>query len=247
LLCPEGIILAADMRETTMNTITAEIIGFRDKVKKIYRVKKKTNVGISCWGLAEVRRTGVPNKDIVPYLAEFDHSSIERGDTVDAIAGKLKQCLENVTPPISSRMGFHVAGYIDLEGHRAPHLRHVFRWDWHRPGEFTNENSHTEYHLPYGDRVSYKTRKEYPTLFNGDNLIANALFNYAPSIRPYCGVVTHLLSLNDCIELAKLVISTSIQRLNYFFDLRQFRKIPPIVGGGVKIAKITEINGFEWV
>jgi hypothetical protein len=144
-------------------------------------------------------------------------------------------------------MGFHVVGYSNGAAHRAPHLRHVFHSDWHRPGEFTNEDCHTEYHLPNGDKVLYKVRKEYPTLFNGDNLIANALFNYAPSIRPYYGVVTHLLSLHECIELAKLIISTSIQQLNYFFDLRQFQRIQPIVGGGVKMAKITEINGFEWV
>ena len=247
LLCPEGIVLATDMRETIIDKYTGDIIRYRDGVQKIYRVKKNTNAGISCWGLAEIASQNAQRKDIVPYLKEFDRSSVMRGDTVDVIAEKLKESLESVTPPIDDRMGFHVAGYIDFEGHRVPHLRHVFRWDWHNPGKFTNEDCHAEYHLPNGDRVLYKTRKEYPPLFNGDNLIANALFNYAPNIKPYYDIVPHLLSLRDCIELAKLVVSTSIQRLNYFFDVRQFQKIPPIVGGGVRIAKITEINGFAWV
>jgi hypothetical protein len=145
-------------------------------------------------------------------------------------------------------MGFHVAGYVDSETGRVPHLRHVFRSDWHEPGEFINEDCHIEYHLaPYGDKVSYRKRKDYPILFNGDNLVANALFNFAPMIRPYYNIVPHLLSLSQCIELAKLVISTSIQRLNYFFDIRQFQKIPPTVGGGVKIAQITETEGFKCV
>jgi hypothetical protein len=92
-------VLAADMRETTVDTITGHITGFRDGIRKIYYVKKKTDVGISCWGLAEVTRAGLPDKDIMPYLAEFDRSFVEAGDSVDDIAGKLKQCLENVAPP----------------------------------------------------------------------------------------------------------------------------------------------------
>ena len=239
--------LATDKRETTIDKYTGEIIRYRDDIQKIYRVKKKTNVGISCWGLAEIAPQNVPKKDIVPYLREFDSSFVRIGDTVNIIAEKLKQNLESITPPIDSRMGFHVAGYVNSGDHKIPHLRHVFRWDWHSPGKFTDEDCHAEYHFPNGDKVLYKTRKEYPALFNGDNLIANALFNYPTSINPHCSIVPHLLSLNDCIKLAKLVVSTSIQRLNYFFDLRQFQKIPLIVGGGVRIAKITESNGFAWV
>lgn len=248
LLCPEGIVMATDMRETLLDTTTWEIIRYRDKVKKIFHVKKKTNVGISCWGLAEIRRRGMPKKDIIPYLKEFDRSIAERGDTVDILAKKLKQCLEDVTPQIKSNMGFHIAGYIEGNGGKVPHLRHVFHSDWHNPGEFTNEDCHCEYHIPpHGDKVTYRTRKEYPPLFNGDNLIANALFNYAPSIRPYYGIVPHLLSLKDCIDLAKLVIGASIQRLNYFFDLRFFQKIPQTVGGRMSIATITRGTGFRWV
>lgn len=247
LLCPKGIVLATDTRETIRDKYTGDIIKHRDGVQKIYQVKHNTNVGISCWGLAEVVSQGQSKKDIVPYLEEFDSSVVEEGDTVDTIAEKLKEKLEGVTPRIDDRMGFHVAGYINSDDHKVPHLNHVFHWNWHGPGEFTNEDCHVEYHLPNGNKVLYKVRKEYPPLFNGDNLVANALFNYAPNIQPYYSIVPHLLSLKDCIELAELVVSTSIQRLNYFFDLTQFQKIPPIVGGGVRIATITESNGFEWI
>lgn len=238
LLCPEGIVLGADMRITKIDPHTHQILDYKDGVKKIYRVKKNTQVGISYWGLAEYR-----NKKILQHLKDFDRLSVKKDDTVDDIANRLKEYLENVTPSIDCRMGLHVAGYKD----GVPRLRHVFHWNWHDPGKFTNEDCHIEYHRPNGNKVSYRIRKDYPALFNGDNLIANALFNYAPRIQPYYDIVPHLLSLKDCIDLAKLIISVSTQRLNYYFDQRRFQKIPPTVGGGITIAKITRNQGFKWV
>jgi len=245
ILCPEGIVLAADTRETTINRDTHEILCYRDNVKKIYSVKKGTNVGISCWGLAEVERACKPKKDTIPFLREFSHLYVKRGDTVDTISEKLKQCMARVTPPINDgrRMGFHVAGFVD----GVPHLRHVFHEYWHAPGDYANENCHEEYHLSTGDKVLYKTRRRYPTLFNGDNLIANALFNYASFLQNYCGIRTSQLTLEECVKLARIIISVSIQRLDYFFDLRKFRKIPQTVGGGTKIAEITRTDGFKWI
>jgi hypothetical protein len=247
LLCPEGIVMATDSRETTRDRFTGDMMRTRDDVRKIYRVKKQTNIGISCWGLAEIRFQNGTRKDILPYLKEFDNTLVAVGDTVDIIAGKLKGHMENIRPPVEDRMGLHVAGFVCSEDHRIPCLRHVFHSDWHEPGIFSNEDCHKEYHLPNGDSIIFQTRKDYPPLFNGDNLIANALFNYAPKIRPYYDIVPDLLSLQDCIDLAKLIVSTSIDRLNYFFDITQFKKVPQIVGGRVKMAKITENQGFEWV
>ena len=83
-------------------------------------------------------------------------------------------------------------------------------------------------------------------MFNGDNLVANALFNYASSIRPYYGIIPQLLSLKECIELAKLVVSTSINRLDYFFDIRKRDKVPQTVGGQPKLA-IIDKEKFEWI
>lgn len=98
-----------------------------------------------------------------------------------------------------------------------------------------------------GDTVRYRTRKDYPTLFNGDSFIANALFNYSAQIQPYYYLEPHELSLEDCISLAKFVIDISIQRLDYFFDSRKFKKIDPKpVGGDSSIATITLKRGFEW-
>jgi hypothetical protein len=54
------------------------------------------------------------------------------------------------------------------------------------------------------------------------------------------------LSLEECIELADLIVGMSIQRLNYYVD-PDYRKVPKTVGGEVSIAKITQAKGFEWV
>jgi len=245
LLCPKGIVLAADTRETIRNKYTGDIDVNRDDVEKIICLSNSDNVGISCWGLAEVEEEGQQKKDIIPFLKEFD-ATITKGDNVDAVAEKLKNRLEKALPTLDNGMGFHIAGYIQADGHKVPRLRHVFH-SWQQPGKFTNENSHNEYHLPNGDKITYQVAKEYPILFNGDNLVANALFNYAPYIKPYFRIVPHLLSLDECVELAKLVVSTSISRLNYYFDIRQYKKIPPIVGGSARIVTITEDGKFNWI
>lgn len=126
----------------------------------------------------------------------------------------------------------------------APRLGHVFHESWHPLGEFTNEDCHSEYHPRYDLMVKYRKPKPYPVLFNGDNVIANALFNYPP--YPYSAIRPIMLSLDDCVELAKLIISTSIQRLNYYFDQRMRRnEIPKTVGGSILsqqlIAKVDSI------
>jgi hypothetical protein len=67
-------------------------------------------------------------------------------------------------------------------------------------------------------------------------------------IQPYYYLSPHELSLDECINLAKFVIGASIQRLDYFFDSRKFKKIDPKpVGGEPSVAKITAEKGFEWV
>lgn len=245
LLCPQGIVLATDMRETKFyREWEKKEPEVKDGIKKIYAFKNDTNVAASCWGLAEIA-TKKERTDILPFLEGFDNENLKKGFTIDDIAKSLTAKLESIDPKIERSMGIHIAGYID----KKPKLRHVFHSNWHKAGEFTNEDCHSEYHLPEtGDSVYYRTKIDYPTLFNGDSLIANALFNYSAQIQPYYYLSTLELSLEDCVSLAKFVIDTSIQRLDYFFDSRKFKKIDPKpVGGEPCIAQITLEKGFEWL
>jgi hypothetical protein len=241
LICPEGIVLATDMRITRTDPETGNILDFIDRVPKIYHVEKN-NTGISYWGLAKIQ-----SRQIIQHLKDFEKEHLDQDDSVDKTAEKLKEYLEKIAPPIKDLMGLHIAGYIKEGSAIHPRLRHVFHWSWHKPGEFTNENCHEEYHFSNGDRVLFREKRKYPALFNGDNLVANALFNYAPRIRPYYRILTNKLSLKECIELANLIINASIQRIHYFFDVRYFQKIPPTVGGGVQMAQITASEGFRWI
>ena len=240
--CPEGIVLATDTRETTIYEnwldMKPKVV---DGIKKIYRVRNKVNVAIACWGLAEIPTTDNKKVDIISYLANFDRSKLGDGETVDSIADKLRTDLESISPPIDGSMGCHIAGFVGSDESRKPKLRHVFHCaGWHNAGEFTNENCHTEYHTIYGNKVTFRVEKDYPVLFNGDSLIANLLFNYAPKIEQYYGIIPNKLTLQNCEELAKMIIGTSIQRLDYFFDLRKFERMDKAVGGGIDITRITK-------
>lgn len=232
--------MAADSRITEVNPSTNQVLRYIDDIKKVYYVSS-ANLGISYWGLAEIR-----GKLLLDFLAEFETSVIEKTDTIDGVAEKLKNQLQNVEPKIQVRMGLHLAGYMKKEEDYIPRLRHVFHEHWHSAGEFTNEDCHLEYHHE-GKRIPFPSYFSYPVLFNGDNSIANCLFNYIPTMtKGTQRIQNELLTLDECLELTRLVLNTSIQRLNYYVD-PGLRKVPKTVGGDIFIAKITQAKGFEWV
>lgn len=143
-------------------------------------------------------------------------------------------------------MGLHLAGYLVKDDKAIPQLRHIFHERWHDDGEFTNENCHKEAYLN-GKRFLFKSYVPYPPLFNGDNAIANCLINFIPAMtKGKQKIQPDLLTLEECLELAELVVGMSIKRLNYYVDTES-RKVPKTVGGKVLIAKITPTEGFEWV
>ena len=230
--------MAADSRITYVHQITKQILHHEDNIKKIYHVST-AKIGISYWGLAEVE-----NKKMLDFLTEFEESQVVKTDTVDTISGKLRKRLQNIRPRVQSRMGFHLAGYVKNENSvYIPRLRHLFHERWHSPGDFANENCHVEYHLK-GTRMPITPPILYPVLYNGDNAIANAIFNYIPAITNQ-RIEPTLLTLDECLELSEFIVGSVIQRINYYINLNQ-RRIPEPVGGKIHIVKITAEKGFEW-
>ena len=212
-----------------------------DGVQKIYQMKK-TQIGISQWGYVGFK----DEKTVLDHLTKFEKDCVTNTNTVDDVAEKLKEYLENVSPKIEDTGGFHLAGCIKEGETQSYRLRHVFHETWHDDGKFTNENCHTEYHDPYGNKMIFHDRKSYPVLFNGDNFVANALFNYAPIVSNGFRIKPELLSLQEAEELSKLILETAVNRLTYFFGPNQ-RKALPTTGGQIVISKITCQTGFEWV
>jgi hypothetical protein len=242
ILCPQGIVLAADSVATIRSPFSLQVEKIIPNIQKIYRFSKKP-FGASFWGMGIVQ-----NKPILDFLADFEKSSVEKTDTIDQVADKLRNSLSQVTPQISDSMGLHLAGYAIIEGKTdpQPQLRHIFHESWHPAGVFVAENCHIESLAPNGVQA-FPAYRPYPPLFNGDNAIANCLINYIPYMKQGRQKIEPAsLKLEECVELAELVVGVSIQRLNYYVD-PQYRKIPKIVGGTVYIAKITQENGFEWV
>ena len=183
---------------------------------------------------------------MLDFLTEFEETHIDITDTIDDVAEKLKNYLQNVEPKIHVRMGLHLTGYVKKKEEHTPRLRHIFHERWHSSGEFTNEDSNIEWHRN-GERIPFSSYRSFPALFNGDNAIANCLFNYIPSItRGRQRIQTDLLTLDECLDLAELIVGLSIQRLNYYVDTR-LERIPKTVGGKIFVAKITPAKGFEWV
>ena len=175
ILCPHGIVLAADSAATKRNPINFEVESIETNFKKIYCISK-TNFGVSCWGLGKIN-----GKTILDFLAEFEESYVEKADTIDDVAKKLVCFLQKEFSDNTDRMGMHLAGYMTIEGKAVPQLRHIFHERWHEAGEFVNENSHVEA-LSKGGRIPFPVYQPYPPLFNGDNTIANCLINFIPAM-----------------------------------------------------------------
>jgi hypothetical protein len=173
ILCPYGIVLAADSVGTIRNHFSNEIEKIIPNVQKIYGFSK-VPFGTSFWGLGVVE-----DKPTLDFLAEFEESSVEKTDTLDQVADKLREHLSKVTPKISDGMGLHLAGYVTIEGKPTPQLRHIFHETWHAAGDFVAENCHIE-SLSAKGRIKFPSYLPYPPLFNGDNAIANCLVNFIP-------------------------------------------------------------------
>ena len=67
ILCPHGIVLAADGVVTKRNPFSGDVEKIYPYFRKIYKFSK-TKFGVSCWGLGRIN-----GLLILDFLAEFDH------------------------------------------------------------------------------------------------------------------------------------------------------------------------------
>lgn len=243
IACPEGIVLAGDRRISRELTDGNWEFAERDKIYGFRNGK----MGASYWGLAEIREEET-RISTSKYLKDFDRKYVESGDDVHSVADKLKDALESVRPKIRKRMGVHATGYSEDNGDKYPVIRHVFHESWNEPGQFVNEYCNTEYHLLDGGKVEYPY-DPWRAVFNGDPIVPNVFFNYFGSL-PYGldrYIVIDKLSLNECVQLANLLVSTAGEILKYMYETREIlRKVPQVIKG-ISVAKITRVQGFNWV
>ena len=232
--------MAADSVATIRNQFSGEVEKIIPNIQKIYGFSK-VGFGTSFWGLGTIQ-----GKPLLDFLAYFEEKEVEKTDTLDQVAEKLTNALRKALPKNTDRMGLHLAGYAKTKSGNVPQLRHIFHEEWHSAGEFVCENCHKESLGEIGQTI-FRDYRPYPPLFNGDNAIANCLINFIPAMtQQNQRIQPASLNLDECIDLADLVVGVSIQRLNYYVD-PEYRKVPKTVGGTVYIAKITQAKGFEWV
>jgi len=237
LSCPEGIVFATDRRITRVDK-DGNIKKYQDNIDKIYKFSK-VPIGASYWGLATVN-----SRTMLGHFKRFEETNVASKDDVNSISEKLKNYLESLK--IEDSMGVHLAGYCRNDDELYPQLRHVFHTSWHLSGEFTNENSNQEYHLEDGTKRVY-CYEPFIALFNGDNAIANAFFNFLPNIYPnWKGrIILDRLRLRDSIRLAKMVITTSGDILDFLYTIDN-QKVAPVVRG-LMVATITKEDGYQWI
>ncbi|HLL60083.1 MAG TPA: hypothetical protein VK338_00020 [Candidatus Nitrosocosmicus sp.] len=94
---PEGIVLAADSRQSYQNVVGASRIG-SDSATKIYPVGN--NIGVTVAGPAFLKDPDNPGqtRGIGTFIQEVIED-ISKKDTVDSVAEKLKSHLENIYKP----------------------------------------------------------------------------------------------------------------------------------------------------
>ncbi len=226
IITKDGIVMAADRKISKIENHRLEGIGSKDKIIILDEYK----IGVSYWGLATLDNKPI-KEHIDKILSQLDGSLID----VDIFSEKCKSYFEQFTPPYL--MGLHVAGYV---GER-PKLRHVFYNNQSK--NFINEESNMEFHDQEGSRIPHTQEEEYVqfiALFNGENQIIEKILIKLPQ-EGGSGLAIDFdkLSVEEAIELAKLLITTTIYIQSF---LKIYREIGTTCGNGIDIVTIKRDN-----
>ncbi len=240
--CPYGIVLGADTRIPRFAFNTGRIVGFSSDPKTY--AFTSVPVAASYWGLAEIK-----GKSMIMLLSDFDKKHLSCNDDVNSIANKLELYLRELAPEVKHRVGIHIAGYCKGEEGMYPQIRHLFHMDYHKPGEFTNENSNIEIHtIKNGEKTTFGYNP-YVSVFNGDFRFAHTLFNLLPHVLRNTKqlVIPDKLSLEQSVELVTLIIDSSSKILDFLSKLASDEVKVHKTIKGLTVATITKMEGFRWV
>jgi len=228
--CPEGIVMGADTRITTVNNSSPP--DYKDGILKIRKLENYDLI-IGYWG------NFPKDKDLIGVLIDFEKSLHQSDEDIDKIAEKLKIYLEENFNYYDSRMGFQIANFIKSK----PEIRHVFHEPWCPKGIFINENSNESFHNN-GIIYTFNPRRDYRAIFNGENSVANAFFNYIPLTFSDRFIFEQKLSLEECKKLIEIIIQTTHEILNFYFNKVDKSRVINVTGKETVIVKITN-KGFK--
>jgi len=121
-ISPFGIAMAADSAATiTRRDVTRVLTGIRK-----LQVIEKLGAAISIWGAGEIDDT---DSDV--WLDKFIRGRQNEYDSLESFATLLQNELRRLVPRIDlerepeGTIGFHLAGFVDLNGRKAPTFYHI--------------------------------------------------------------------------------------------------------------------------
>lgn len=234
-----GIAMAADSAVTTTYNI-----GRRRGHRVLTGVKKLQpihylNAGVSCWGSGEIE--GI-DTDI--WLEDFvrTHNNISvLADFAIALQDELRRVVGTIA---QNSLGFHLAGFVECDGHRFPTFYHIHNG----PSQYASINAHI-------DPLLFNANQDFPPeacpagLFritrNGDYQLYAELFEVVENffnsrVRPLGIEIPHPLSLDSIAEYLRFQIKT-------VSEIYKLSNLVPGIGGPVTTLTISEqgITGYE--
>lgn len=253
----EGIVLAADSRVTL--TLTKQqgeqvetVHSYYDNATKLFNVSGQKHIGAVTYGTGIILSQGVP-RTVHSYLPEFESQLTKRGDDrldVDIFASRLgnffmRKWKEAKMPENSEPMTFLIGGYN--ENIPFGKLYQVSVPASSDPSEYYS--SPGDFGIAFGGQMNTVQR-----LLNGfdSNLMnsARGILNLDNSqaetlekgLKQQLGqeIHYHVLPLQDSVNLAILLVRTTIEFQNLALGMRG-------VGGSIDVATITPVTGFEFV
>ena len=245
----DGLVLAADSR-TTLALPDKPWRVLSDFTHKVFQVGDLA-AATSGWAF-------LSGRNVAAHMADFVHSYESNGKTPEALSNELADFFEDrfakhvaaglgAAPPLGQRaIWVYVAGYNGAVGEL---------WEIAIPGKAVSKRYTTELGgaLWQGqtDVVGRIILGIDPTLawrVAGNPALAKALTDLQPSISGLeYQLNLQLLNVQDAIDLAVVLIRTTIDVQRLTNGIAAEPGSFPGVGGPVEVALVTSENGFEWV
>ncbi len=251
---PEGIVLAADSRQSYRNRKGVARVG-SDNASKLFQLNKR--VGVAVTGLAFLPEDGVP-KNISKFIDEFKRQTdVEKLDVRD-VAEKLhclfdKKCKDNLKDGIVvvDVINLLVAGY-NKDGSHEVYICYI-------PGKIKKIRDSKEKGKEYGASWIGQTDVVQRIILGFDGRIRNIKFikqtiqklgqeEVNKQLRKLEYVIQWgTMTLQDAIDFCTLMIQTTSAIQRFSDGIAADPGDMPGVGGPVDVAVITPDKGFVWV
>ena len=183
---PEGIVMAADSRESILFPLNGVITSiFSDTATKLF-LSKKHKIGISSCGIRELN-----DISITSYIRIFIEKELTDDDDIITVANKLLEYFKNISDS-NENIYFHVAGYKKENKVSVPYVYFLSIKD----NLIKRKNS-------YSDNL-----KNYGIIYSGKTDILESLLSSEDAF-----ILWEEMTLQDAIDFSIYAIRTTIDKM----------------------------------